>query len=260
MPLEQHASAFNDLAQHVRSVGTDPVIFVPSPGNWGDSLINAGTREFLREHHIAYRELRREELTDEPDLSGRHLLIGGGGGWCRFWHTTPELVDSLLPNTQHITVLPTSIADTPASPKQQDNLTIYSRGLTGLEPSGYDLNFCHDMAFHCTDGREPVVPSDRILNAFRLDPESYGSQAPKFNVDLSLQGNGFTDPRPLYHKLEQYTAINTDRLHLGIAASQIGIEVNLYPSSYPKIEGVFSYSMRQAFPNVNLHVNRMALS
>src|SRR5699024_6446130 len=107
---------FKELARHIRNIGDEPIVFIPSPGNWGDSLINAGTREFLRDFEIPYMERKRTEAHDLKNLKRMHIVIGGGGGWCRFWHSTPEYVMAIRSKAMHVTVLPTSVADAPKQP------------------------------------------------------------------------------------------------------------------------------------------------
>lgn len=262
MPLEQHLPAFRDLALHLQTLAPMRLIFVPSPGNWGDSLINAGTREFLAAYSFEYTELIRNDVIQLTELANCHLVVGGGGGWCRFWHSTPEFVDQVLPSCGHVTILPTSIADAPIIPHTGNNLTIYSRGTTGLEDSNLNIRYCHDMAFHCSDAAAVAVSAKgtESLNAFREDKESALVRVPERNYDVSLQGDGFTDTRPLYHQLAQFSVIRTDRLHLAIAAAQLGIRVDLYPSGYAKIEGVYFQSMKDHFPSVIPHFDQNSTS
>lgn len=226
------------------------MIFVPSPGNWGDSLINAGTREFLAAHSFKYSEVRRSDVLQFPNLDACHIVVGGGGGWCRFWHSTPEFVNSLLQECGHVTVLPTSFADAPIVPPNGPKLTLYSRGRTGLESPSLNFRLCHDMAFYCSDQTNSSPDLNDTLNAFREDSESALGKPAEHNYDISLQGDGFTDPRPFYHKISQYSRVRTDRLHVGIAAAQLGLRVDLFPSGYPKVEGVYFHSIEGLFPAV----------
>lgn len=250
MPLPQHTPEFDALAAHIQSVGLFPVVFVPSPGNWGDSLINAGSREFLRSYSLDYIEVRREAVLNLEGTSELHVIVGGGGGWCKYWHSTPEFIMELLPKAGHLTVLPTTIADAPSSPDPAENMTLFSRGLTGMERDDYPLKYCHDMAFHCSDaaGYKASVNGDML--AFRQDKESLKGTQPAENFDLSLLGDGFTDPRGFYHALSRNARIQTDRLHIGIAAAQLGLDVQLYPSAYPKLQGVYTKSISGVFENV----------
>lgn len=250
MALAAHSHQFKELARHIRSIGDEPIVFIPSPGNWGDSLINAGTREFLRDFEIPYMERKRTEAHDVRNLKFKHILIGGGGGWCRFWHSTPEYVMAILPKAMHVTVLPTSIGDAPKQPTPVDSLSIFSRGTTGLECAKYNLKYCHDMAFYCTDGLQYHRNGIGHLKVMRVDDEGTAGEVPKDNYDLSLNGNGYADPRPFYQEIARFDSVFTDRLHVGIAAAQLGLRTTLHPSSYNKVQSVYEHSMRGVFENV----------
>lgn len=249
-PLPAHRPAFDALASHLVAHRDEGVLFCPSPGNWGDSLINAGSREFLQAHRIPYREVRRDRLLGLPGIKDSHVLVGGGGGWCEFWHTTPELVVELLPKVRHVTVLPTTYSNAPLEIPESSNLTLFARDDGPSLEWQPEAIFCHDMAFHCNDGMGHRPGSGRLL-AFREDKESrFVGSVPAENHDLSLEGRGFDDPRPLYKTLSGYAEIHTDRLHLAIASAQVGLDVRLYGTGYPKIEHVYSASLSGIFPNV----------
>ena len=256
MPNPSHVEAYDALAEHIRAIDAAELVFVPSPGNWGDSLINAGSREFFDAYSIDYREVRRERLPRTDKLRDVHVVIGGGGGWCRFWHTTPEFVAEVQPVAGFVTVLPTSFADAPVSPSEAENLKLFSRGRTSLERQDMPLAFCHDMAFHCSAFTVPNGKRGGTLRALRTDVEGRGDESHTDSRDLSLEGDGFTDPRPLYHEIGRFTHVTTDRLHIGIAAAQLGLDVELLSSGCPKIEGVCDLSMKSVFPNVHPRFER----
>lgn len=248
----KHESEYDALAADIEKQSHLRTVFVPSPGNWGDSLINAGTREFFSKYDIKYREIKRTNAFKLTQPADCHFIIGGGGGWCRFWHSTPEFVMSMLPKAGFITVLPTSIADAPKQPAAQDNLRIYSRGQTDLESMDYDLRLCHDMALHCTDWNLYNETGIETLVAMREDAESRFAAVPKDNNDISLQGNGYEDSRPFYHRISAYSNVRTDRLHVAIAAAQLGKVVELIASGYSKSPSVYTHSLAGIYPNVEL--------
>jgi CDP-glycerol glycerophosphotransferase len=258
VPHPNHASEFAALAGHVRDVEPGAqLLFCPSPGNWGDSIINAGTRNFLDHYGWAYVELSREKLFDHPGLSAAHVLVGGGGGWCEFWHTTPELVERLAPRVRHLTVLPTTFGPVPQEPVLGSNVTLFARDDTYSLRQQPGATFCHDMAFHYAPPRVEREAAEVQLHAFRTDRErnaSIESEVPgeRQNRDISLEDKGLADPRGLYTALSSFSRVSTDRLHVAIASAQIGLDVELFPSGYPKIESVYDSSIAGTFPNVRL--------
>ena len=50
--------------------------------------------------------------------------------------------------------------------------------------------------------------------------------------------------------LQKYEQVNTDRLHIAIAATLLGKKVKLFPNSYYKNRAVFEYSLKR-FSNVS---------
>lgn len=248
-----HKVAFDELAALLRVPRGDELVFCPSPGNWGDSLINAGAREFFSEYDFDYREVRRNLILDDVALESSHVVVGGGGGWCQFWYTTPELVTQLLPRVAHVTVLPTTFAAVPVSVPRDERLTLIARDDSISIRTRPDALFCHDMAFMCRDGSGLTPRTDKNLLAFRQDKESaFPGPVSRGNRDLSLEGGGYDDPRPLYWALSEFSSIHTDRLHLGIAGAQLGLEVHLYSSGYDKILPVFYSSITKVFSNVTI--------
>ena len=57
----------------------------------------------------------------------------------------------------------------------------------------------------------------------------------------------------IFSYLSKFAEVNTNRLHVGIAAALLGKTVNLYRGSYHKIAGVYDFSMRDKFNNVTYH-------
>lgn len=57
-------------------------------------------------------------------------------------------------------------------------------------------------------------------------------------------------------KISQYQKINTNRLHVAIAAAKLGKEVNLYPNSYWKNKALFEFTMEYKYKNVKFHYKK----
>lgn len=99
------------------------------------------------------------------------------------------------------------------------------------------------------------------LDAFREDVERTSDTIHEGNVDIT----GVVNLNPamdnfelieetslrIFRFLNQFSIINTNRLHVGIAGALLGKTVNFYGNAYHKNESVYKYSMLEKFPNVH---------
>lgn len=100
--------------------------------------------------------------------------------------------------------------------------------------------------------------SETATNLFRTDIEKTEIQTPKGNIDASLVFNfGVTSPiksdftvHHLLKFLEKTETINTNRLHIAIAAALLGKRVNFSSNNYFKCRAVYEHSLQKQFPNV----------
>lgn len=104
----------------------------------------------------------------------------------------------------------------------------------------------------------PNKAQDGELNAFRIDVEKTDIPIPHDNVDVSaLYELSSCEPklaklstfRFLSH-INAFETVNTNRLHVAIAAAKLGKNVNLYGNNYFKIRAIYEYSLEGKFPNV----------
>lgn len=109
-----------------------------------------------------------------------------------------------------------------------------------------------------------VGPGDRrlrknpVLDAFRQDVEATGRPIPPGNLDIS----GALALRSIERRALEMSAgfflgvlrghrlVRTDRLHVCIAAAQLGIEVEFHANSSHKCRSVWEFSLKDRFPNV----------
>jgi exopolysaccharide biosynthesis predicted pyruvyltransferase EpsI len=244
---------FDELLSAIRAVSEGRrVDFYPSPGNWGDALINLGSRQFLQSHKIAVRELRRSDASEKDDLGAeaRVAIVGGGGGWNRNWYSTIGFVETLQRLYHHVVVLPSSFDHELLAAIDREKVTLFTRA----DDSGVaDVSFCHDMAFFC---RVPSLPDQRLgqpLIALRRDKERHADAVdPDRNWDLSLLGTADTDPIEFFGIVNRFLTIFTDRLHIAIAGAMLGRKVLLLDGNYRKNEGVFRASLKPYFSRVEL--------
>lgn len=99
----------------------------------------------------------------------------------------------------------------------------------------------------------------RTANLFRTDIEKTAIALPQDNLDASLAFNfGVTSPtmaaftvHHLLRFLDSFDVVNTNRLHIAIAAALLGKQVNLGSNSYFKCKAVYDHSLKDFFPKVS---------
>jgi len=100
---------------------------------------------------------------------------------------------------------------------------------------------------------------DLTGNFFRDDVEKALETVPEGNADLSkMYEYGtrnkeiclYTTSRLMCY-INQFNTINTDRLHICIAAALLGKTVNFYANSYFKCRAVYEFSLKDKYKNVN---------
>lgn len=230
-----------------------PCDFYPSPGNWGDSLINEGTEQFLDNNNILYEKFHREYAKKITEGSGKPrnviAIVGGGGGWCRNWLSTSGFVNTLSGLYAHVIVMPTTY-DIEVEKLTLPNVTYFSRS---KDPTVENALFCHDMAFYLNIQSVPAGKLTYPLIALRRDKERNPfSINPDRNWDLSLLGDSFTPSKGLFEIVSRFATIYTDRLHIGIAGSMLDAKVFLLEGNYNKNGMVFKSSIESNYPNTEM--------
>lgn len=249
------STTFQVLSMFIKSkTKGQKIYFVPSPGNWGDALINQGSIQFFNFFGIDFITLTRSEiasrLTEDCHWAmNRTVVVGGGGGWCDNWSSTPEFVDLLSPSFADVIVLPTSLALPRTSPA---NVHLFRRD-NGVSKEIYPRSmFCHDMAFFLDIRRRSEVEQLWRLNAFRGDLErSPVARDVPGAIDISLLGNSSHDVEAFFDIVNRFKEIHTDRLHVAIAGSMLQKKVLLYPGNYSKARDVWLATMADHYPHVD---------
>lgn len=245
------------LYEKIASVSLESEIFYcPSPGNWGDALINYGTSQFFEFYNLPHSTVNREEVLrlSEDELhstSGSILIVGGGGGWCENWSSTKFLVESVANKFIHVIILPTTYELSLI--EDSSNITYFSRALLPPDDNNLNVYFCHDMAFFIELETQIQTPPLWRLIAFRGDKEK---SPDSFNhlqqIDISLLGNSFSSVNPFFEIINRFELIYTDRLHVGIAASLLNIRCALLPGNYAKTSDVWESSIKDKYPKTQL--------
>ena len=267
----------NDIKNLLSQYQDTKIKYIPNQGNAGDSFIGLATLQVFKELNLDY-EICRPTDVFENEL----ILFGGGGSLIRKYQGSKKF---LLNNHKKnkIIVLPHSFNDC------DDLLEILSNKviLIAREKISYNYikskvnykNNCFlsdDMSFYIK-GIDKYKNQSCVgtCNAFRLDDElnsknehikvpednkdiSVDFQRPMFmknwnipdDVNTQVEKNLSIATDNIFSYISKFKKINTNRLHIGIAAALIGKIVNLYRGSYHKIAGIYDFSIANKFNNV----------
>lgn len=243
---------FDRLAEDIRKRANGrQIIYVPNPGNIGDGLIRHAAKQLFFDQKIPHIEInvgfRMGKFHLLPFLLRRDFFFvyGGGGAWhsgCDFGFRICRFISRF---TDRLLVLPSTYAFVPTGVRGR----LYRRdeGISVLNAP--DAAFCHDMALYLV-ARGGIAPGaapfrGSRLNAFRTDNESRRdpTSLPEGNIDVSRLGDHMTNAEAMFSALREYEVIETDRLHVAIAAIILDRQVVLHCGNYPKIADIYTASL-----------------
>ncbi len=217
--------------------------YLTARGNAGDALIAAALAPMLAAAEVA---------ADGP-------VLYKPGGLSHF----PNLLDPLraLPRDTRIIVLPSSIDDRVARfLKEFPNLHLHCRGRESLAIArrhGISCGLAHDVAL-AADVSRWRREGDGVLHCFRTDAESATNFRPEDNDDISMAEQDCWTPENcgpaadrFLSTIAGYAEVQTDRLHVAIAAVLLGKKVVLYTGMDHKIREVHAFSLA-GFTNIEL--------
>ncbi len=239
-----------DLKKYLEKYKNSTVDFYRFNGNYGDSLIWHGTMKLLLELGIK---------VDYVDLlsASKHevLFIDGGGNFVDYYADVRNFLIAKPALYKDVVILPHTIF----GDKQIETLNNMRSGTTifcrekvsakfvGEKVKNGKVYIWHDCAFY--NSFPIMADGSGFLNAFRSDQESLLRAKPSSNIDISYNGYATKPLDEFLAVLQKYDQINTDRLHVAIAATLLGKQVKLYSNSYYKNKAVFEYSLKK-FPNI----------
>lgn len=101
--------------------------------------------------------------------------------------------------------------------------------------------------------------SGNVLNAFRTDVEKTGIEIPKNNIDVSAifelsscsPDLAKESTKAFLQEIDQYDEVNTNRLHVAVAAILLDKKVHIYANNYFKIRAIYDYSIKDRYNNVS---------
>jgi hypothetical protein len=252
------ARVFAELADTIRErAGGRELVYVPNPGNYGDGLIRYATKQFFADHTMWHHEVNigfrggRYQLL--PFLLARDkffFIYGGGGSWSKTYDFGLRNCTFISRFTDRLLVLPSTLA----MPVDRVRGTVYRRDRAESATYAPAARFCHDMAFYLAaspstlDFAGMTVERGRGI-MMRTDGESlHGASAlAANNFDLSRRGDHMSDGASFIRQVAAHSEIETDRLHIAIAACIARRRVLLKPGNYFKIRAIFESSLRPYF-------------
>src|SRR5262245_12449972 len=184
-------AAFTNLLETSRtkllqSIGESAEItFIRPPGNIGDHLIHAGTRQLLA--GFRYSEFNISQI---ENVSGHTAVIGGCGGWCGPFHDMPAFMPAIEERFQRVIVFPSSFDVGVESVRKwllKTKALVFAREQTSFQQIRELCNadLALDCAFFFDFNRYKQLKAHGTLNAFRTDPEATPGPIPPDNNDIS---------------------------------------------------------------------------
>jgi len=254
---------FNEIDIHdfLLNYKNHEIIYILNPGNAGDSLIGHGTFQVFDELGLKY------QIGNIGNYYENEILFYGGGG--NLVGHFEDCKNFLINNKEnnHIVLLPCTVkCEDDLLKSFKENITIICREKKSYNYVKEKLRFKNnvylskDMAFYIKNIN--FVDEENTVecgNFFRKDIESAGFTIPLHNSDISADlefyyGNCTSSKEivenvsnTFLNHLSKYQIINTDRLHVSIAALLLNKKVNLYSGSYYKNKEVYEYSMKDKY-------------
>lgn len=254
----RHAECYRNLASDLKKIAeTRTLVYIRNPGNWGDALIGAGERAFFDSFSIPIIEVQRSYLFKRLAIETRvrskklfpTIIYGGNGALSGPYYHLHGRIRLLLKGTVDSVLMPSTLPTKFEDFGFPKDLRLWRRDETLSRACERESRFCHDMAFFLSPGQ--VTVSKKIGNLFREDVEACTpGKIPVGNIDISNAGNHRSSISEFFCFIGQYEEINTDRLHVAIAAALLGRKVNLFSNNYGKIKAVYEASMAKDYPSV----------
>ncbi|GGI77422.1 hypothetical protein GCM10007978_13840 [Shewanella hanedai] len=138
-------------------------VFIPNPGNAGDSLINAASFQFLDDMKLEYRIVSPREIkqvlkkghsiVDKFELKDKVVVLGGGGGFTEHYPYSNTLVTALDRHVKQLILLPCTIEGYPDTLSGlSDKVSVFCREQVSFEYlrsicNGPKIYLSHDMVF-----------------------------------------------------------------------------------------------------------------
>jgi len=254
-----------NIINFLKTYKNKKIIYIPNPGNAGDSLIAFGTLQTFKKVGLKY-----EIGNINKEYNNQILFYAGGGNLVGIYKSCRKFINKNKDKNK-IIILPHTIKNEDELIKNLNNNII----LICREKMSYDYVYniiknknnvflSKDMAFYINNiEKYKKIKGNGVCNCFRQDCEKTSISIPNNNIDLSNKLNkpGNTNninvinsvSLSIFDYLSKFDTINTNRLHMAIAGSLLNKNVNFYSNSYYKNKAVFDYSINNIFKNTIFH-------
>ena len=246
-----------DIRVFLQRYQHEDIIYIPNPGNAGDSLIAFGTIQLFNE--LGLRWVFGSATGIYHD---KVLFYAGGGNLVGLYDDCKIFLQNNKDNNNRIVVLPHTIKSEDVLIKSLDsNVILFCRERTSfqyvhrLARHKQNVYLSKDMAFYIQNIDKYKIKQNntqKVCHAFRMDCEQTNISIPDDNIDLShhlnMPNNTQTNIEPvsmrIFEYLSKFDVVRTNRLHICIAGHLLGKTVHFYPNSYYKNKAVYDYSLR----------------
>jgi exopolysaccharide biosynthesis predicted pyruvyltransferase EpsI len=259
------------IDNYLKQYRNQPVIFVPNPGNAGDSLITHSIYQLFDKIGLSYEV---GELTKV--YTGQTVFYSGGGNLVHYYHDGENFILANYRQVKKLIILPHTIQAYPELLNELGaNVDIFCRELTSfnfVKQHVHQANVYHsdDMAFHLdiektfTEGALLFAKFNSVpelsyrnlkryircsifdikngfqrkqLNAFRYDVEKTAHPIPLTNIDLS-QVFATDNTSRLYSHEACFRLLNFINLFDKVATNRLHIAIaaallNKFVNLYP---------------------------
>lgn len=268
------------LDQVFRSIGSEQVFYLPTPGNGGDALITSGTVDYF-----ASRGVNFQPITAEAEFRGGIVVLGGGGNFVPLYGFTRRKIQQFSKSAKKVVMLPHSIrGNEDVLSELGRNVVLFTRDKNSYEHAKQHCARCevlidHDMAFHldvaridridheiasaaqrrqCWRKKFDVSSLKGLKKAYFMRNDKEAIEPPSINhgdisAIFSMGSNVDLSPISTWCMFQAIRApeeLVTDRLHVGIGAALLGKSCELRNNNYGKIEDIYEYSMAGRYPHV----------
>ena len=248
----------------VKYIDTD-IIYIPNPGNAGDTLIAYGTNQIFNELKLKWSFGDINKI-----YTGKTLFYAGGGNLVGIYKHAYNFL-SKNKDANQIVILPHTIKDEDNLIKSfSKDIIVICREHTSydyvkrLHPVKDNVFLSKDMAFYIDIPNQfKNINGVGIANCIRRDKESTKKNtisSDNNDISLTLIKAGNTSnisvindvSMSFFNYISKFEVINTDRLHVAIAASLLNKQVKLHVNNYYKVKSVFDFTIKNSFPNTKL--------
>jgi len=250
-----------DIRIFLKKYINEDIIYIPNPGNAGDSIIVYGTLQIFNEIELKYSIGSINKI-----YNNKLLIYAGGGNLVGLYKNCYNFLKNNKDNNK-IIILPHSIKDEDdLLSSLNDNIIIICREIPSynyvknIVKYKNNVYLSKDMAFYIKNINNYIkIKGNGICNAYRIDCEKTNIDIPSNNIDLSISLRKIGNTTniisinevsiSIFEYLSKFEVINTNRLHIAIAGSLLNKIVNLYSNSYYKNKAIYVYSIKDVFKN-----------